>query len=104
MRIRYALAAATVGTALALGTMSMSAQAAPASKAAADAVTNATASTESSPASIRATWHQMDRYYWKVQCLADGVAATVGPDAFAIDYQCPVDASNPDYYRLWLLY
>lgn len=104
MRFRHAFAAAAVGTVLAFGAMSMSAQAAPASTNAVDAATRVTATAESSPVSALATWHPMDRYYWKWTCAADGVKATVGPGRWAMDYKCPRDTADSSYYRLWLLY
>ncbi len=51
----------------------------------------------------QARWRPTERYFFYIECLAAGVAATVGPGAFAMDYDCQVD-SNPNYYRLWLLF
>lgn len=105
MRIRHALASAALGTALAFGALAMPAQAAAVPTATGAAVsTKATETSSSSPASVPASWRPFERYYWKLECLAAGVANTVGPGGWAIDYDCRVDTANSNYYRLWLYY
>ncbi|MFC8390352.1 hypothetical protein [Streptomyces sp. NPDC057238] len=102
--MRHALASAALGTALTLGALNVPAAAAPATTATGAVSTQASEDSSWSPASVPASWRPFERYYWYLECLAAGVANTVGPSGWAIDYDCRVDTSNSNHYRLWLYY